>query len=86
MASHELFKISDYYQGTVKKVEEIDPNLDKRKYQLQQLLCYLDDQIDVINKKTSDLQAELKRLFEESLLKLQSISKQKISYLMSEQL
>lgn len=34
MASHELFKISDYYQGTVKKVEEIDPNLDKRKYQL----------------------------------------------------
>lgn len=53
MASHQLFKIQDYYVGTTKKIDEMDPHLDKRKYQLQQLLCYLDDQIDVINRKTS---------------------------------
>lgn len=53
MASHELFKISDYYIGTTKKIEEMDPNLDKRKFQLEQLLCYLDDQIGIINSKTA---------------------------------
>lgn len=60
MASHELFKISDYYVGTTKKIDEMDPNLDKRKYQLEQLLCYLDDQIGIINAKTAELQIELK--------------------------
>jgi hypothetical protein len=34
----------------------MDPNLDKRKYQLEQLLCYLDDQIGIINSKTAELQ------------------------------
>lgn len=39
--------------GATKKLEDIDPNLDKRKYQLDQLLNFLDDQIDMINRKTS---------------------------------
>ncbi len=86
MASHELIKISDYYGETTKKINDPDPNLIKRKLQFQQLLCYLDDQIDVINKKTAQLQADLKDLFQNALRKLQSISKQKLSYLMSEQL
>lgn len=53
MVNHELYKISDYYAGSTKKIDEMDPNLDRRKYQLEQLLCYMDDQIDTINKKTS---------------------------------
>lgn len=53
MASHELIKISDYYIETTKKIKDPDPNLLKRKLQFEQLLCYLDDQIDVINKKTA---------------------------------
>lgn len=64
----------------------MDPNLDKRKYQFEQLLCYLDDQIGIINAKTAELQVELKELFKRALTKLESISKQKLSYLMSEQL
>lgn len=86
MASHELFKIADYYTGATKKINEIEPNLDKRKYQLEQLLCFMDDQIDTINKKTSELQHQLKIMFEAALIKLESISKQKLSYIMSEQL
>lgn len=45
MASHQLSKISDYYIDATKVIEEPDPNLNKRKYQLEQLLCFLDDQI-----------------------------------------
>lgn len=56
MGNHKIFKIQDYYIGAIKKIDEIDPSLDKRKYQLEKLLCYLDDQIDIINKKTSELQ------------------------------
>ena len=53
MSSHELFKIHDYYVSSTKKINEVDPSLDRRKFQFEQLLCFLDDQIDSINKKTS---------------------------------
>ena len=40
----------------------------------------------MINIKTSELQSTLKKMFETALIKLESISKQKLSYVMSEQL
>lgn len=52
MASHKLYKITDYYVGATKKIQELDPNLDRHTYQLAQLLCFMDDQIETINKKT----------------------------------
>jgi SLT domain-containing protein len=86
LAGHQLQKISDYYLDAAKRLEIKEPKLDARKFQLKKLLEYLDSQIEVINNKTSELQTNLKLEFQKVLAKLESISKQKLSFLMSEQL
>lgn len=35
MATHELEKVKDYYEGITGKIKEMDPNLEKRKNQLE---------------------------------------------------
>lgn len=85
-SSHPLAKISDYYASSLEKIEEMDPNLEKRKYHLHQLLSYLDEEIQEVNNVTKKLQEEIKQLFYQSLDDLESISKKKLSYLMSDQL
>ena len=57
-----VWKTSKLKKQKHKKIDEIEPNHEKRKYQLEKLLCYLDDEVDLINQKTSELQIELKKL------------------------
>lgn len=50
MASHELEKISDYFAQIAIKINEMDPNLEKRKDQFEELLAVVDNKIKDINK------------------------------------
>jgi prefoldin subunit 5 len=64
----------------------MDPNLEKRKDQLEELLAVVDGKVKEINKTTSQIQAELTQMFQEALKDLQTISRRKLSYLISDQL
>jgi hypothetical protein len=50
MAAHELEKISDYFTQIAVKINEMDPNLEKRKDQFEELLAVVDNKIKEINK------------------------------------
>lgn len=86
MASHELEKISDYFNQITLKINEMDPNLEKRKDQLEELLAVVDGKVKEINKTTSQIQSELTQMFQDALKDLQTISRRKLSYLISDQL
>lgn len=64
----------------------MDPNLEKRKDQLEELLAVVDGKVKEINKTTSQIQSELTQMFQEALKDLQTISRRKLSYLISDQL
>ena len=64
----------------------MDPNLQKRKDQLEELLSVVDNKIKNINKTTTDIQNQLTKMFQDSLKDLQHISRKKISFLISDQL
>ena len=86
MATHDLEKVKDYYEGITGKIKEMDPNLEKRKNQLEELLNLVNVKMGEINHTTSQLQNELKVMFEDAIRSLQAISKRKLSYLISDQL
>jgi archaellum component FlaC len=86
MASHELEKVKDYYEGITGKIKEMDPNLEKRKNQLEELLNLVNLKMTEINHTTSVLQNELKIMFEDAIKSLQAISRRKLSYLISDHL
>jgi hypothetical protein len=64
----------------------MDPNLEKRKDQLEELLGVVDKKVENINKTTVDIQNRLRQMFEEALREVQLISRRKLSYLISDQL
>jgi hypothetical protein len=64
----------------------MDPNLEKRKDQLEELLAVVDGKVKEINKTTSQIQSELTQMFQDALKDLQTISRRKLSYLISDQL
>ena len=84
MAGHQLEKISDYFGQITTKLNEMDPNLEKRKDQLEELLSVVDNKIKNINKTTTDIQNQLTKMFQDSLKDLQHISRKKISFLISD--
>jgi predicted nucleic acid-binding Zn-ribbon protein len=86
MAAHELEKISDYFAEIASKINEMDPNLEKRKDQFEELLATVDAKVKEINRTTSQIQADLTQMFQEALRDLQNISRRKLSYLISDQL
>ncbi len=86
MATHELEKVKDYYEGITGKIKEMDPNLEKRKNQLEELLNLVNVKMGEINHTTSLIQNELKLMFEDAIRSLQAISRRKLSYLISDQL
>lgn len=86
MASHELNKIFDYYMGTTKKINEMDPNLEKRKDQFEELLDFVDNKIKLVNQTAKKIQAELMQIFDDTLKNLQAIVHRKLSYLVSDQM
>jgi hypothetical protein len=64
----------------------MDPNLEKRKNQLEELLNLVNLKMTEINHTTSVLQNELKIMFEDAIKSLQAISRRKLSYLISDNL
>jgi hypothetical protein len=86
MAAHPLEKISDYFAEIAAKINEMDPNLEKRKDQLEELLATVDSKVKEINRTTAQIQSDLTQMFNDALRDLQLISRRKLSYLISDQL
>lgn len=63
MANHELEKINDFYMGTTKKIDEMDPNLEKRKDQFEELMDFIDNKISLVNETAKRIQGELLKIF-----------------------
>jgi hypothetical protein len=63
MAKHELEKINDFYMGTTKKIDEMDPNLEKRKDQFEELMDFIDNKINLVNETAKRIQGELLKIF-----------------------
>ena len=64
----------------------MDPNLEKRKDQLEELLSVVDKKVSEINKTTMSIQQQLTQMFQDALKEVQLISRRKLSYLISDQL
>lgn len=64
----------------------MDPNLEKRKDQLEELLSVVDKKVGEINATTMQIQKQLTQMFQEALKEVQMISRRKLSYLISDQL
>ena len=64
----------------------MDPNLEKRKDQLSELLAAVDKKVSEINKTTMEIQQQLTQMFQDALKEVQIISRRKLSYLISDQL
>lgn len=86
MATHELIKVGDYYDGITGQIKEMDPNMERRKNQLEELLNLVNLKMSEVNHTTSLLQNELKVMFEDAIKSLQAVSRRKLSYLISDQL
>lgn len=65
-------------------MQEIDGDLEKKKKNLKRSIVIVEDKLKEINKKNDELQNKIYEIMQESLRKLERITKKKMSLLMSD--
>jgi hypothetical protein len=84
--NHPLITIGEAFQEAVKHSKEADPNMEKHKASLKNMLKTVDDRISMVTENAKNTENELYSILEKALESLHSHTQAKLNVLLADQL
>jgi hypothetical protein len=84
MLMHNLIRVTEKYSETARFLKEVDPTLDKKKKALMSQVATAEAKLKEINRKSSEVEETLYEIMQRALKQLETITKYKMSLLMSD--
>jgi hypothetical protein len=84
MLMHTLIRVTEKYNETARVLKEADPQLDKKKKNLNSMMTISETKLKDINRKSTEVEEQLYEIMQKALKMLEHITKFKMSLLMSD--
>ena len=81
---HNLIRVTEKYNDTARVLKEVDPSLDAKKKVLNKEVTNTENKLKEINRKSGEVEDQLYEIMQRALKQLETITKFKMSLLMSD--